>query len=195
MRQRCVAIGVVVLLATLPWTMGQTTQPDKNTVFRWDQKQDVRVWLTEKKSALNQGDGCTLSSSWMNEDNPKEPSGSVWFIASFVAVPEDEGFATLIQDSPSNSGSDVRVAVRYIRDETKKVPTEIRIALAVGGSEDVFSEGSRSEARTIRDSNWKSLSVVKETVVGHKRYTFVLRCENGKTFLDYMKALHPKRSE
>jgi len=38
-------------------------------------KHDVHNWLKEHECYLKHGDGCTLTSSWMNEEAPASPSG------------------------------------------------------------------------------------------------------------------------
>lgn len=162
------------------------------TTLYWSEKSDVKKWLTENAALLNRGDACSLSSSWANEEHPTYPAGSVWEIASFVTIPGDDELTKVIHDSAS--GLDVRVGVRY----SPGVPGQsygLQIALAFEGPADgVFDEISRAEAETLRYSNWKSLAVVKPIRVGDTRYRFSFSCENGRTFMSFLRR-PPKKSQ
>src|SRR5215470_7757877 len=93
---------------TVPRRTATERQPPTAT-FYWDEKHDVHNWLKENESYLKHGDACTLTSSWMNEESPASPSGSVFEIASFLTDPEDEETTRAIRDSGSRSGLEVRV--------------------------------------------------------------------------------------
>lgn len=164
-----------------------TEQRPPTATFYWDEKHDVHNWLKENESYLKHGDGCTLTSSWMNEESPASPSGSVYEIASFVTAPGDEETTRVIHDSGSRSGLDVKVGVRYFPGG-QGGSYLLQIALAFGGSPDgVFDEIGRAEAETQRYANWKWLTAVKSARVGNLRYRFSLHCENGRTFLSFLR--------
>ena len=164
-----------------------TEQQPPTATFYWDEKHDVHNWLKENESYLKRGDGCTLTSSWMNEESPASPSGSVYEIASFVTAPGDEETTRVIRDSGSRSGLDVRIGVRYVPGGPGGSYL-LQIALAFEGSPDgVFDEIGQAEAETLRYANWKWLTTVKSVRVGNLRYRFSLRCENGRTFLSFLR--------
>ena len=164
-----------------------TEQRPPTATFYWDEKHDVHNWLKENESYLKRGDGCTLTSSWRNEESPATPSGSLYEIASFVAAPGDEETTRVIHDSGARSGLDVKVGVRYVPDGPGGSYL-LQIALAFGGSPDgAFDENGRTEAETLRYANWKWLTAVKSARVGNLRYQFSLHCENGKTFLSFLR--------
>lgn len=165
----------------------ETQQQPQTPTFYWDEKHDVQNWLKENEPYLRRGDGCTLTSSWLNEGSPASPSGSVYEIASFVAAPGDEETTRLIHDSGSRSGLDARVGVRYLPGGPGGSYL-LQIALAFEGSPDgVFDEIGQVEAETLRYPNWKWLTAVKSVRVGNLRYRFSLHCENGKTFLSFVR--------
>ena len=177
---------ILVGVAILAQEKAPAMEHDSSTpTLYWSEKPDVKKWLTENTAQLNRGDACSLFSSWADEKHPTYPSGSDWAIASFVTIPGDEELTRLIHDSAS--GLDVRVGVRYF----PAVPGQsygLQIALAFEGPADsVFDEISRSEAETLRYSNWKSLAVVKPIRVGDMRYRFSFRCENGQTFMSFLR--------
>ena len=161
-------------------------QPPAAT-FYWDEKHDVHTWLIENESTLKHGDACTLTSSWMNEETPASPSGSVYEIASFVIAPGDEEMTRVIRDSTSRSGLDIRVGARYLPGGPGGSYL-LQIALAFEGSpDDVFEEIGQAQAETLRYANWKWLTAVKSVRVGNLRYRFSLHCENGRTFLNFLR--------
>jgi hypothetical protein len=162
-------------------------QPRTATFYCDDPKHDVHSWLKENESYLKRGDGCTLTSSWLNEESPASPSGSVYEIASFVTAPGDEETTRVIRDSDSRSGLDVRLGVRYVPGGPGGSYL-LQIALAFEGPPDgVFDEIGQAEAETLRYENWKWLTAVKSVRVGNLRYRFSLRCENGRTFLSFLR--------
>jgi hypothetical protein len=189
-----IAVASCLILASVavsaqekPATSGQ--QSSTGTLY-WSEKPDVKKWLAENEALLNQGDGCSLTSSWMNEEHPY-PAGSVSEIASFVTVPGDDELTRVIHDPAS--GLDVRVGVRY----APGVPGQLyglQVAIAFDGPPDsVFDEISRAEAETLRYPNWRSITVVKPVRVGNMRYRFSLRCENSRTFMNFLRRPAKKR--
>ncbi len=164
-----------------------TKQQTSAATFYWGEKHDVSQWLKDNEPYLKRGDGCTLTSSWMNEKEPASPSGSVFEIASFVTTPDEEETSGVIRDSDSRSGLDVRVGVRYLPGGPGGSYV-LQIALGFEGSpKDVFDEVNGAEAETLRHENWKWLTAVKSVRVGDLRYRFSLRCENGRTFLSFLR--------
>ena len=153
--------------------------------FYWDEKHDVHKWLKENESSLKRGDGCSLTSSWLNEETPASPSGSVHEIASFVTIPEDEEMTKVIHDP--GSGLDIRIGIRYLPGGPGGSYV-LQIALAFEGSPDgAFDEIGRGEAETLRYTNWKWLTAVKSVRVANLRYRFSLGCENGRTFKSFLR--------
>jgi len=192
-RAICVASFVLFVTLTVPAQDNAVAprtaneQHSATAAFYWDQKHDVHEWLKENESSLKRGDACTLASSWMNEQTPKSPSGSVYEIASFVTIPGDEEMTRVIRDARSRSGLDIRVGVRYLPGGPGG-SYAMQIALAFEGPPDaVFDEIGRAEAETLRYANWKWLTAVKPVRVGNLRYRFSLRCENGTTFLSFLR--------
>jgi hypothetical protein len=184
------AIGVVSCFILISVAVGAQQnlagkeQESSNAVLDWSKKPDVREWLRENEALLNRGDGCTLTSSWTNEEHPY-PGSAVSAIASFVTVPGDDELTRVIHDSAS--GLDVRVGIRYAAG----VPGQLyglQIALALEGPPDgVFDEISRAEAEALRFADWKWLAVVKPIRVGNMRYRFSLHCENGRSFMNFLR--------
>jgi hypothetical protein len=168
----------------------QTANSDAAPImFDWNASPNQIIpWLKKNKRLLNRGDGCTLAVHWASAD-PKQrssPTSSVHEIASLVVAPADEEIHTIIRDKVSGSWSDVRVGVQYLPG--KSGVWELRIALAFDGPpEDVFHEVSRAEGATLRDQEWKSLTVVKPIRISEFVYTYALSCENGRTFLSFLR--------
>ena len=161
---------------------------DRKQVLHWDEKPDVHKWLIENGSMLKQGDGCTLSVSWADKDDHNRPSSAVHEITSFVITPQDEEMTRLFSDTASPSGLGVRVGVRYLPSSFAGSEQYLQIALALeGAADEVFDEISRSEAGTIRYKNWKDIEVVKPILIESIQYRFALSCENGKTFLSFLR--------
>lgn len=190
---RVMALVYCVLFAALAGysqdrTAGRNvTEQQRSATLYWDEKHEVSQWLKENEAYLKRGDGCTLTSSWMNEKEPASRSGSVFEIASFVTAPDEEETTRVIRDSDSRSGLEVRVGVRYLPGGPEGSYL-LQIALGFEGSPaDVFDEVAGAEAETLRYENWKWLDAVKSVRVGDLRYRFSLRCENGKTFLNFLR--------
>jgi hypothetical protein len=155
----------------------------------WNKEHDVHKWLMKNEASLNRGDGCTLAVSWM--DDRKGLPSAVNEIVSFVLVPENEEITRVFRDTASESGLEVRVGARYLPSDLPSL-SRLEIALALEGpAGGVFEEISRSEAGTVRYKNWKHLSVVKPVLAEHVRYRYVLSCENGRTFMSYLR--HPAK--
>jgi hypothetical protein len=175
----------------------QTANDDATlTIFDWNATPNQIIpWLKKNEGLLNRGDGCTLSVHWASAD-PKQrssPTSAVHEIASLIVAPGDEETHTIIRDKVSGSGSDVRVGVQYLPG--KSGVSELRIALAFDGpAEDVFNEVSRAEGKTLRDPEWKLLTVVKPVRISEMVYTYALSCENGKTFLSFLRRPVKKHS-
>src|SRR5215467_8799655 len=105
----------------------------------------------------------------------------------FMIAPSDdwEENSALIHDSASRSGLDIRVGAKYPSGWPIR---ELDIALAFEGEpDDVFSEVNGAEARVFRDKNWKLVTVTKRIEIGDLRYQYSLTCENGKTFMSFLR--------
>jgi hypothetical protein len=155
-------------------------------VLYWNETHDAGTWLEQNRSSLNRGDGCQLNVWWRDEGPSAALPSAVHGIVAFVVGPGDEEMTTVFHDSASDSHLDVRVGVRYL-PAGQGLPY-LNIALALEGSpDDIFTEVSAAEAGALRDKNWKGLRVVKRIMVGNVRYEFSLGCENGKTFMGYLR--------
>jgi hypothetical protein len=173
--------------ARTPQTGNRETAP---ILFDWSATPDQIIpWLKKNERLLDHGDGCSLMVSWASA-KPEErslPSASNHEIASLIVTPEDEEIHTIFRDKVSGSGLDVRVGVQYI-PSLKSGLSEIRIALALDGPvQDVFNEVSRAEGATLRNQEWKRLTIVKPIKVSEMNYRYSLTCENGKTFLSFLR--------
>jgi len=149
--------------------------------FYWSQQGDVRKWLKDHESFLRRGDGCQLNVSWAGTG---PYSSALHSIAMFMIAPGDDfdEIFTLIHDDASPSGLDIRVGARYFPDRV------LEIALAFEGQpEDVFNEATSAEARSLRDSKWKSVTLLRQIEIGDLRYQYSLSCENGKTFMSFLR--------
>jgi hypothetical protein len=154
--------------------------PSTRTLY-WNEKPDMKKWLTENEPVLRRGDACTLTFSWRSEEDPSGPGSAVHALATYVALPTDEESTSVIHDP--QSGLDVRVGIRYVPGGPKSSYL-LQLALAFEGpANGVFDEVSRAQAETLRYPAWKSLSVVKAISVNKTRYTFSQGCRNGRDYL------------
>ena len=185
-----VALAICVMIAVTSMSAQRdaatTARPNERPLLdRTKPDQDVHKWLEENASLLSRGDACTLREYWANADiHYKGPSGSWYGLVSFVVLPEDEEVVRVIRDEKQNL--DVAVGVRYLPVQSGL--SGVTLALAFEGNPgDVFSQLNRSEASGFRDKSWRYIEVVKPIQVGSVRYTYSLFCENGRTFLSFLK--------
>jgi hypothetical protein len=151
--------------------------------FYWDKSSDVNKWLKDHEPFLQRGDGCMLNMSFADSTSRSGLNN----VALFMIAPGDpdnfEENSTVIHDS--RSGLDVRVGARYVYGEGIE---ELEIALGFEGDADnVFNEVTAAQARSLRDKNWKALTLVRKTQIGDTRYEYSLNCENGKTFMSVLR--------
>ncbi len=176
----------MVFLLTFLLSADVHAQSDKTTkLFEWRTSKtgDILLWLKQNEKLLNYADGCSLTASW--RDDESELGTSVFNIAEILIAPENEKVATLFQLPEYGIGA--RVGVRYLPLASKN-SWAIQIALAFeGAAEDVFDESSSSEAETMRESNWKYLSVAKDIRTGKRIYNFHFGCQNGKTYMKFLR--------
>jgi hypothetical protein len=152
-----------------------------SSVFEWATAKpgDFQKWLLNNEKILDQCDACRLLVSWSDE----KASTANFNIAEFLVQPSDDRDTKLFIRH-LESGVALRIGVNYspsylLRNE----PFIIRIALAFEGDVDnVFNELSRAQAETLREKNWKYLSLTKEIQIDKKIYSFIFHCENGKTY-------------
>jgi len=167
----------------------QATKDDAEMVlFDWSATpNEVVPWLKKNEQLLDRGDGCTLTVHWAAANQRSgQPSSAVHEIASLIVVPGAEETHTTVRDRVSGSGLNIRVGVLYFPVDSNV--WGLRIALASDGpAEDVFNELSRAEASTLRDKHWKSVTVVKPIRVSDMVYTYSFSCENGRTFLRFLR--------
>jgi hypothetical protein len=161
--------------------------------FYWKPSNDVNKWLKDHESFLQRGDGCSLNRSFVNSQ-ARSYGSAVNNVALFMIAPGDdlEENSTMIHDEVS--GLDIRVGARYLSGDAME---ELEIALAFDGEPDnVFNEITAAEAHSLRDKNWKYLTLVKKIQLGDVEYRYSLACENGKTFMSFLRkpAKHRRRS-
>jgi hypothetical protein len=184
----CLSFAVNLAITQDKSSSPQTASEPNTTIpmIYWSQKPDVHKWLKENESLLNRGDGCTLYSSYFDED--KSFRTGQYSVVSFLTVPGDEEITKAIRD-PVESGPEVRIGVRY---SPTHLGFHFEIALAFEGvPEDVFDGTSGAQASTFRNQNWKRLAIERHVRVGHVLYDFLLSCQNGKTFMDTWR--HPAK--
>jgi hypothetical protein len=154
-------------------------ESESSRVFEWATAKpgDFERWLLKNEKLLAQHDACRLLVSWRVEG----ASTANFNISEFLVRPDDDRDTRLLIKH-RESGLDLRVGVSYQPSYLENNPFIIRMALAFEGDADVvFWTVSRTQAETLREKDWKYLSLAKEMEIGNKVYSFIFHCENGKT--------------
>jgi hypothetical protein len=159
----------------------QLEEDDSPEVFEWAKSKsgDFEQWLLKNENNIRQADVCRLLASWSDEK-----IGTASFnIAEFIVNPKPNSNTSLLVRH-HESGSILRVAVKYSRfDHLHDEPLIIRIALTLGGDpNNIWSDIGRGQAETLREKDWKYLSLRKEIQINNKIYSFIFHCENGMTY-------------
>jgi hypothetical protein len=188
MKRLAAYVATLVSLAGAPVIhAGDEIQVDAGSdipswTFRWRPRGDMVPWLKQHRRRLQTGDACRLLASWKDDD--VEYGSALHNIAEIILEPRDGEATYLVHEAAP--GLAIRLGVRYHLEETRQLT--LSVAMAAGDpSEDAFASLNRVEADTIRGKRWTFVTIRKPIRRGPRLYTFHFTCENGRTFLNFLR--------